>query len=146
MPLDFRVLGNFFEMNGFDLRTRNFSSFFHSNGVTWVTSFIGSTTSKLPTWIEKTTHKFGGKFAEIGWRSHWPSFFLRHRGFERVSTGCRAPDRVGPKSGLPWFTKAHFFGYFFHIFLAPLRCRIPLFKLRVTHKNLDSSLIYRIDR
>ncbi len=41
------------------------------------------------------------KFAEIEGRSHRPSFCLRHRGFERVSTGCRAPDRVGPRSGLP---------------------------------------------
>ena len=28
-------------------------------------------------------------------------FFLRHRGFQRVSTGCRAPDRVDPKGGRP---------------------------------------------
>ena len=66
------------------------------------------------------------KFAEIGRRSHWSSFFLRHRGFERVSTGCRAPDRVGPKSGLPWFTKAHFLDIFF-TFLAST-VRIALFK------------------
>ena len=26
-------------------------------------------------------------------------FFLRHRGFDRVSTGYRARDRVGPKGG-----------------------------------------------
>ena len=40
------------------------------------------------------------KFAEFMRRSHWPNFCLRYRGFERVSMGCRAPDRVGPKSGL----------------------------------------------
>ena len=26
-------------------------------------------------------------------------FCLRHRGFDRVSTGCRAGDRVGPEGG-----------------------------------------------
>ena len=26
-------------------------------------------------------------------------FCLRHRGFDRVSTGCRVGDRVGPKGG-----------------------------------------------
>ena len=39
------------------------------------------------------------KFAEIKRRSHWPSFFLRHRGFDRISAGCRARDRVGSKGG-----------------------------------------------
>ena len=40
--------------------------------------------------------------------------------------GCRAPDQVGPKSGLPLFTNAHFLNIFFK-FLAPTM-RIPLFK------------------
>ena len=138
MPLDFRVLGNFFEMNGFDLRTRNFSSFFHSNGVTWITSFIGSTTSKLPIWIEKTTHKIGGNSLKSGDDRMGQVFFLRHRGFQRVSTGYRAPDRVGPKSGLSWFTEAHFLDIF-RIF-SPHGADSP-FQMRVTHKKVDSSLV-----
>ena len=28
-----------------------------------------------------------------------PIFFQRHRGFDRVSGGCCARDRVGPKDG-----------------------------------------------
>ena len=78
------------------------------------------------------------QFAEIGRRSHWPSFCLRHRGFERVSTGCRAPDRVGPKSGLSLLTKAHFSDIFF-TFLAPT-VRLPLFKRSVTHTHTHTQI------
>ena len=44
-------------------------------------------------------------------------FCLRHGGFDRISAGCRARDRVGPKGGSRWSAFSHFVGYFFfHIF------------------------------
>ncbi len=45
-------------------------------------------------------------------------FCLRHGGFDRISAGCRARDRVGPKGGSRWSAFSHFVGYFFFTFLA----------------------------
>ena len=41
-------------------------------------------------------------------------FFLRHRGFDWVSTDCRAHDRVGPNEVRRWSAIAHLI--FFQIF------------------------------
>ena len=72
------------------------------------------------------------RLGEIWWRSHWPSFCLRHRGFDRVWAGCRARDRVGPKGGCQWFAIPHFC-VFFHI-LSPYGTDSP-FKMYWTHTH-----------
>ena len=53
-----------------------------------------------------------GNSPKSGDDRHGQVFCRRQRGFERVWAGCRAPDRVGPKSGLPLFTIAHFLDIF----------------------------------
>ena len=74
-------------------------------------------------------------------RDVWQVFCLRHHGFERVWAGCRAPDRVGPKSGLQLFTIPHLLDFFFK-FLAPT-VRISLFKRTAHTHTQKSGLIFR---
>ena len=45
-----------------------------------------------------------------------PCFFLRHRGFARVSAGCRARDQVGPKGSRRWSVIAYYLDIFVRSF------------------------------
>lgn len=73
-----------------------------------------------------------------------PEFIcLRHRGFGRVSAGCRARDRIGPKGNRRWLA-IPYFAYFSHYLPDDADCTFHIDRILNWSVNLVENLAFQL--